>query len=56
MHATVGAINRIIDRVTSPAMLTKTVFVIFTKFKFTSFRSNFQQYQFFGYRKPKIII
>ena len=41
MHSTVGTTNRITDRVTSPVILTKKKFVIFTKFKFTnSFRYN----------------
>ena len=40
MHSTVGSINRITDRVTSPVILTKTTFVIFIKFQITSFRYN----------------
>ena len=42
MHSTVGTTNRITDQVTFPAMLTKTTFVIFIKFKFTNFPNNFR--------------
>ena len=47
MHSTVGKINRIINQVTSPAMLTKTIFRYFYQIQIYQFP---QQYQFFGYR------
>ena len=33
MHSTVKTTYRIIDKITSPVMLTKTISVIFTKYK-----------------------
>ena len=37
-----GTTNRITDGVTSPAIVTKTTLVIFTKFKFTNIHNNYR--------------